>query len=692
MTDASTIWARLAQCVAVLDEPFRASEIVGWFRRHYPEVNEASLRAHIQSATSNVSDSSKIAGFAARSPLVTRLHHGVYVRFHRPTPSDAHAEPGVDSTVDADVFLIGCSAAKNGSPALARELFTGDRFRKAPMLAEASGRPWYVLSAKWGLLHPDDVVGPYNVFLADQPADYRSAWGNWVAAQLLSAEGNLGGRVVEIHAGQAYVHPLRGPLGSRGARISEPLKSLRQGEQLSWYAKNHAGRGPTRDSASQDEPADGVGAASAERTSSREADPKLLGGFDYRWPDAVEHFEQGWEVTVADAGRTWHVKHGVGSREVYARDRRHSVTFLDGQPVVEGVAADDYVDSGCLLSALKDADGKLIRVPEDVPSAYAGLPLVNHRSEIDAPYSPDAVAVKLAEDDVLGWATYAIARAKVRSAKGSPSAAAAVTTPTMALPVGGLAGTRAEVVQALLGYGRSRQSSEPQGEPSFTPLAEANRLILDDPFAFLLAVIFDQGIPAERAWRAPYDLRLRLGHLDPLRMSQEEAQVRTAIGTVPKLHRYIDKMPGWLVRAARMVVDDYQGDAGAIWRGTPSAREVFRRLDAFPGIGQKKAAMAVEILERDLGVPLADMHGSDIAYDVHVRRVFLRTGLAERDDLDHMVQIAREAHPDRPGEIDLPAWLVGRNWCHAGVPECALCVLREVCPKNVAAAATVSGA
>ena len=52
------------------------------------------------------------------------------------------------------------------------------------------------------------------------------------------------------------------------------------------------------------------------------------------------------------------------------------------------------------------------------------------------------------------------------------------------------------------------------------------------------------------------------------------------------------------------------------------------RLDAFDGIGQKKAAMAVEILERDLRVSIKDLQGSDIAYDVHLRRVFLRTGLA----------------------------------------------------------------
>lgn len=47
--------------------------------------------------------------------------------------------------------------------------------------------------------------------------------------------------------------------------------------------------------------------------------------------------------------------------------------------------------------------------------------------------------------------------------------------------------------------------------------------------------------------------------------------------------------------------------------------------------------MAVEILTRDLGELLREMTGSDGAYDVHPRRVFLRTGLAEHDAVDPMV-------------------------------------------------------
>ena len=134
----------------------------------------------------------------------------------------------------------------------------------------------------------------------------------------------------------------------------------------------------------------------------------------------------------------------------------------------------------------------------------------------------------------------------------------------------------------------------------------------------------------------------------------------------------------------------YGGDTAAIWSDHPSADLLQHRLAAFTGIGQKKAAMAVEILERDLGVAITNMERGDIAYDVHVRRVFLRTRIADRDDRDHMIAMARELHPARPGALDLPAWLIGRGWCHPGIPNCIGCPLTEVCPKDIERAAQVT--
>lgn len=569
-----------------------------------------------------------------------------------------------------DVVLVSCVKSKLPEPAAARDLYTSPLFTRARAYAEKSGAPWFILSAEHGLVRPEEWLAPYDRYLPDTPASYRQAWGSWVVARLELLVGDLRGRVVEMHAGGAYVDAVRPDLASRGAQLAEPLGGLAMGERLAWYNNDAATAAP------------GAHRGGTDVVSG----PRETGPFDYRWPDQTERFSRGWEAEVRDrAGKPRRVRYGLGAREVYGRDRAHSVTFLDGQPIVEGVAADDYEDSRCLVSALKRADRRLARRAEDVPAPYAGMPLVDHhRVEIEAPYSRDGVAVKLRDDDVLGWASYALAREEVRDAEaGQP-----VAVPTPPLPVGCRAGSRSEIVAALLSLGRSAASA-PRDTPSFTPHPEANRLVVEDPFAFLLGVIFDQNINAERAWRAPYDLKERIGHLNPARIAHDLNAVKRAVDTPPKLHRYVERVPEWVVEAARRVVQMYGGDAATIWADQPTAQQLMRRLDDFPGIGQKKAAMAVELLERDLGVPVREMSGSDIAYDVHVRRVFLRTGLAEMDDLDHMLAVARQAHPDRPGEIDYSAWLVGRQWCHAGVADCPACPLRTVCPKLVSAAADV---
>jgi len=189
--------------------------------------------------------------------------------------------------------------------------------------------------------------------------------------------------------------------------------------------------------------------------------PHEIGSFTFRWPDSEEAFDRGWDLEVAVDGRHLKVRHGLGTRSVYGKHRPHSVTFIGGWAAAEAVAADDYDTSRCLISALKDQEGRIIRPGEEVPGAYAGFPLVSHREQINAPYSRDALAVRLPEDDITSWVGFALARSAVRSRRqpGQP------TQP----PDAGLAPVDSSaVVAALLAYGQS-QTSETIGETSFTP-------------------------------------------------------------------------------------------------------------------------------------------------------------------------------------------------------------------------------
>lgn len=249
------------------------------------------------------------------------------------------------------------------------------------------------------------------------------------------------------------------------------------------------------------------------------------------------------------------------------------------------------------------------------------------------------------------------------------------------------------VTAALLAFGDELDAIEASRLSTvLTNNRPANDFLLSDDWAFLCGVICDYQMPADRAWATPFNLSQRLGGWTVGLVADNPDRVRSAFLGPPAIHRFPNQTSGFVIDGALRVLEHYDGAAGAVWKGEPTARELQARFEAFKGISQKKAAMAVEILYAQLGVEIADMSGSDIAYDVHVRRVMLRTGLAERDTVAHMVGRARELHPERPGALDLPMWEIGRSWCHKTDPVCDACVLANVCPRDVAAASSVRGA
>lgn len=249
-----------------------------------------------------------------------------------------------------------------------------------------------------------------------------------------------------------------------------------------------------------------------------------------------------------------------------------------------------------------------------------------------------------------------------------------------------MASNSAKITNCLLDYVEEiqKQFFSDGGRFQFTGDAEADDLLHSDPNAFFLAMIFNQQIPGERAGRAPLELKRRLGHLDMARIAAMDlAELSEVVNEPPALHRYTEKMPGWIKSAAQLLVDHYSGDAGRIWPDGAPTFEVQGRLRAFPGFGQKKASNAVNLLVRQIGKELVGGQWSEVSYDVHIRRVFLRTGLADRDDESSIQFAARTLNPSDPGALDLPAWHVGRNWCRPREPLCGECRLRAVCMKSL---------
>lgn len=236
----------------------------------------------------------------------------------------------------------------------------------------------------------------------------------------------------------------------------------------------------------------------------------------------------------------------------------------------------------------------------------------------------------------------------------------------------------------LLAFGRELEASgaaQVGGGFSGNPAADA--LLETEPNAFLLGILFTQGIPAERAWAGPWMLRERLGTLDLDFIACNPDAVREAVQRPPMLHRFKETLPRWITSAAARLGVEYAGDASNIWPSGARVLEVTERLSAFDGIGRKKAVMGAEILMRHFGVELRGRECGQVAYDVQVRRVFLRTGMVDADSIEAIEHAAAAACPEAPGTLDLAAWLVGRDWCRPQRPLCDVCRLGAVCARRV---------
>ena len=384
-----------------------------------------------------------------------------------PTTVEPTPGPGQSARAAGEIILVGCVKTKAPEASPARDLYLSPLFERRRRYAESSGQPWYILSSEHGLLDPGSIIEPYDVYLAGQSADYRQAWGEWVAAKLTRMRGPINNLVIEVHAGTAYVDAIEEPLRRRGAVLLTPLAGLRRGEQLAWYDR------PGEETRSQKQVAPSV--TSDERQSQDLVileGPHEIGSFTFQWPTGAEDFDHGWDLTVEAAGRRYQVRYGLGARQVYGKLRRHSVTFVDNWAAAEGVAPDDYETSGCLISPLKNHAGRLIRPGEQVPASYDGFPLVSHAEQIVAPYSRDALAVRLHWDDITSWVGYALARLSVRRADATRPSQMPATPPRPIEPR--TPAPPAAVVHALLDYGQA-QAPAVVGQVTFTPHPEATR-------------------------------------------------------------------------------------------------------------------------------------------------------------------------------------------------------------------------
>lgn len=130
------------------------------------------------------------------------------------------------------MIVIGCGKSKLDRRAPAGELYTGSLFRAARRYAEARGGRWAILSARHGLVMPDEELEPYDDVLRLSGVELER-WAGRAAHRLLRLDPEL----VEVLAGVTYARPLSRELGRAGVRACEPLSGLGMGRRLAWLSR-----------------------------------------------------------------------------------------------------------------------------------------------------------------------------------------------------------------------------------------------------------------------------------------------------------------------------------------------------------------------------------------------------------------------------------------------------------------------
>ncbi|WP_099865930.1 DUF6884 domain-containing protein [Pararhizobium haloflavum] len=130
------------------------------------------------------------------------------------------------------VILVSCVAGKRSRATLAANLYTSAWFVKARVLVEASGDPWFILSAEHGLLAPDRVIEPYERTLNTMSVADRRAWAQQVQEQMEETIPEVG--EVVVMAGNRYRENLMPYLRERFTKVTVPMDGLTIGRQLSW--------------------------------------------------------------------------------------------------------------------------------------------------------------------------------------------------------------------------------------------------------------------------------------------------------------------------------------------------------------------------------------------------------------------------------------------------------------------------
>jgi hypothetical protein len=132
------------------------------------------------------------------------------------------------------LVLVACCGKKLHGAHRATDIYQSQLFLKSKEVAASSGDRWMILSAKYGVLSPEQLINDYDQTLNEMTAEKRAEWNERVRRELDPWKED---RII-ILAGSRYCG------WASGFDVQRPLQGLGIGKQLAWLNAHAAmGRG-----------------------------------------------------------------------------------------------------------------------------------------------------------------------------------------------------------------------------------------------------------------------------------------------------------------------------------------------------------------------------------------------------------------------------------------------------------------
>ena len=116
-------------------------------------------------------------------------------------------------------------------------------------------------------------------------------------------------------------------------------------------------------------------------------------------------------------------------------------------------------------------------------------------------------------------------------------------------------------------------------------------------------MLLDQQYPMEHAFRGRRRSWTASGASSrPRSPRPSPEQFASLCAEPPAVHRFPGSMAERIQAVARIVVEEYDGQAERIWTEAADANDLLKRMTALPGFGKQKSQIFVALLAKQLGV------------------------------------------------------------------------------------------